>query len=289
MRKITFLVGLSALALAACGQAGPAAAPAAPTAIVEQPTAAPATIVERPTIAPTAAPSPASRPTAMPAPPATEVATPGDTATEPASPGPGSGLSVAPPPALVGAAQRQLANYLKVSVDKLSLQSANKQEWPDGSLGCPQEGLAYPQVVTPGFLLIFTDAAQSMRYEVHTGVSEAQMVLCENKRPIDLSVAADAAPTVAPGGAPAPDEAGERMGDFARAMLARELGINVADVTLVAVEETEWRDSSLGCPRPGQNYLQVITPGYKITLAAQGKRYEYHSDSARRAVRCDQP
>src|SRR5262249_37313062 len=151
-----------------------------------------------------------------------------------------SGLSIAPPPALVGAAQRQLAKYLKVSVDKLSLQSANKQEWPDGSLGCPQEGVAYPQILTPGFLLLLTDAALSVRNEIHQGVREAQRVLCEKKRPIDLPVAADAAPTAAPGGAPAPDEAGQRMGDFARAMLARELGINVADVTLVAVEEAEW-------------------------------------------------
>jgi len=79
------------------------------------------------------------------------------------------------------------------------------------------------------------------------------------------------------------------MGELARAALAHELALAEADITVVEMEETEWRDSSLGCPEPGMNYLQVITPGYKITLEAQGKRYEYHSDTNRRVVRCDTP
>jgi hypothetical protein len=180
---------------------------------------------------------------------------------------------------LVDAAQAQLALYLKVGPAALPLQSANAKEWPDGALGCPQEGQAYPQVVTPGFLLIFTDAAQSVQYEVHTGRSAAQMLLCARSRPIDLSAKPAAAAT----------GPGERMGGLARAALAQELALAEANVTVVAAEETEWRDSSLGCPKPGVNYLQVITPGYKITLEAQGKRYEYHSDANRRVVRCDKP
>jgi hypothetical protein len=147
--------------------------------------------------------------------------------------------------------------------------------------------MLYPQVVLPGFLLIFTDAAQSIQYEVHTGQSEAQIVLCQNKKRVDLSTqAARTEPST--GQTAPPSEAGKGMGQLAQEALARDLGKNAADVTVVAVEETTWSDSSLGCPKPGQNYLQVITPGYKITLEAQGKRYEYHSDTNRRVVRCDE-
>jgi hypothetical protein len=134
-------------------------------------------------------------------------------------------------------------------------------------------------VVTPGFLLIFTDAAQSVQYPVHTGPSATQMLLCANGQPVDLSIK----PVAAPNG---PDA---RMGELARAALAQELAVADADITVVAMEETVWRDSSLGCPKPGLNYLQVLTPGYKITLEAQGKRYEYHSDANRRVVRCGTP
>jgi len=268
MRKIVFMFGCLAVALAGCGQSSPAAAP---TGSAPPPTAAP----------PTSAPTVASQPTAAPAPTALASAP-----TASPQPGAGDGTSIAPPPELVSAAQLQLALHLKVSPANLALQSANAQEWPDGGLGCPAEGMAYPQVVTPGFLLIFTDAAQSARYEVHAGRSAAQMVLCENGKPVDLAIPSAAAPPAA--GVPA-DQAGARIGELARTTLVREQGLAEADVAIVAVEPAEWRDSSLGCPQPGMNYLQVITPGYKITLEAQGKRYEYHSDTNERVVRCDQP
>jgi hypothetical protein len=195
-------------------------------------------------------------------------------------PGQGGGTSIAPPQELVGAAQVQLALYLKASPAALMLQSANAQQWPDGALGCPQAGQVYPQVVIPGFLLIFTDANQSAQYAVHTGPNAAQMLLCARNQPIDLSVKSAAA-------APAGPDA--HMGQMARAALAKELALAEADVAVVTVEQQEWRDSSLGCPKPGLNYLQLITPGYKITLEAQGKRYEYQSDTNRRVVRCDKP
>jgi len=116
------------------------------------------------------------------------------------------------------------------------------------------------------------------------------MVLCDNKQPVDLSVKPSASSTAQPANSAAPiDSATKRVAEMARQALAAELGIQVADVTVAAVEEVQWNDSSLGCPRPGINYLQVITPGYKLTLEAQGKRYEYHSDLNRRVVRCDQP
>ena len=271
MRKIIFLIGCCALTLAACGQAEPAAVP---TIAAAAPTVQPS---EMPTAAPPTEVPPVTNPTNPPAP----TSAPASAATADTSPAPGQGggTSIAPPSELVGAAQVQLALYLKVSPAALALQSANAKQWPDGALGCPQDGQAYPQIVTPGFVLIFTDAAQSVQHEVHTSRSATQMLLCARGRPIDLSVTSSAAPA-------GPDA---RMGDLARAALAKDLAVAETDIAVVTVEENEWRDSSLGCPKPGINYLQVITPGYKIILEAQGKRYEYHSDTNRRVVRCDKP
>jgi hypothetical protein len=277
MRKIVFMVGCLALALAGCGQAEPAAAP---TGVPAAPTpGAPHTAVPL-TPAPAATAQPTEQPTPAPTPPATAIPTQGGAPSESPKPGQGGGTSVAPPPELVSAAQQQLALYLKLSPADLPLQSANAKEWPDGSLGCPAAGMVYPQVVTPGFLLIFTNAAQSTQYEVHTGRGAAQMLLCQDGQPIDLAARPAAA---------APDQAGARQAELARAALAREQGLAVSDITVVAIEANEWRDSSLGCPKPGMNYLQVITPGYKVTLEARGQRYEYHTDSNQRVVRCDQP
>jgi hypothetical protein len=33
-------------------------------------------------------------------------------------------------------------------------------------------------------------------------------------------------------------------------------------------------------------YLQVITPGYRVILEAQGKQYTYHTDTRRQVVPC---
>jgi len=73
---------------------------------------------------------------------------------------------------------------------------------------------------------------------------------------------------------------------LAREDLARRLGIPADEIAVVSVEEVMWRDSSLGCPQPGQVYLQVITPGYRIVLRAQGQEYEAHTDRGRRVVFC---
>jgi hypothetical protein len=57
-------------------------------------------------------------------------------------------------------------------------------------------------------------------------------------------------------------------------------------VTLVASEATEWPDSGLGCPSPDALYLTVITPGYRITLEAEGQTYVYHTDRLENVVLC---
>ena len=58
------------------------------------------------------------------------------------------------------------------------------------------------------------------------------------------------------------------------------------DVSLVTVETMQWRDSSLGCPREGVQYLQVITPGYLILLQAGDRQYEFHADTGTAVVLC---
>lgn len=68
--------------------------------------------------------------------------------------------------------------------------------------------------------------------------------------------------------------------------LASRLGIQSEAVQVLDVEEVQWSDSSLGCPKPGMMYAQVITPGYRIQLEAEGKVYEYHADKGTKVVDC---
>jgi len=74
--------------------------------------------------------------------------------------------------------------------------------------------------------------------------------------------------------------------ELARQDLAERLGMPINEIAIVSMEAVEWPDASLGCPKPGMMYAQVITPGYRIILEAGGKRYEYHSDRGKRAILC---
>jgi hypothetical protein len=39
----------------------------------------------------------------------------------------------------------------------------------------------------------------------------------------------------------------------------------------------EWPDGSLGCPQPGVEYLQVITPGFWVELQVGEVKYDYRA------------
>jgi hypothetical protein len=71
-----------------------------------------------------------------------------------------------------------------------------------------------------------------------------------------------------------------------RADAARRAGVAEGDVRVVRSEGREWPDGGLGCPRPGEFYIQVITPGYLLLLQAGGRQYEYHTDSEQRFALC---
>ncbi len=66
--------------------------------------------------------------------------------------------------------------------------------------------------------------------------------------------------------------------------LAKVLKIEPEEITVVSAEVVTWRDTSLGVPREGRAYLQVLTSGYRVILEAEGTRYEYHTDMGRRVV-----
>jgi hypothetical protein len=66
-----------------------------------------------------------------------------------------------------------------------------------------------------------------------------------------------------------------------------QLGIPEENIRVMAVEAVDWPDASLGCPQPGTMYAQIITPGYRIVLAAEGATYTYHTDGGKLVVLCD--
>jgi hypothetical protein len=160
--------------------------------------------------------------------------------------------------ALVEQAKADLSNRLEVAQDAISLLSVEAVQWPDSSMGCPQPGMRYLMVVTPGYLIQLE--VDSQTYEYHG--NEETVFYCKNPKPLlDKEAAAK-----------------ERLLDAAKADLAQRLSIRVTDIQTVHVQAVQWPDASLGCPQPGMMYAQVVTPGYQIILAAKDREYAYHAN-----------
>ena len=82
------------------------------------------------------------------------------------------------PEAIQAAALALLAEETGAAETAFSLDSAEGVQWSDASLGCPQEGFAYAQVITPSYKLLFSH--NSAVYAVHTNDDGSHAVVCED-------------------------------------------------------------------------------------------------------------
>lgn len=85
---------------------------------------------------------------------------------------------------------------------------------------------------------------------------------------------------------PGVPDAQAKMVELATQDAAARLEVDVSQVRLLAVEEKQWPDTGLGCPSIGTVQAQVVTPGFLITLEADGKFLTYHTDMAKRLLLC---
>ena len=88
------------------------------------------------------------------------------------------GFPIDPAMPLVVAAVDDLAGRLGISAADVTVVDARAVTWGDGSLGCPQPGMMYTQVLVDGTLVVLKAGGQ--QYEYHGG---DPLFLCENPRP----------------------------------------------------------------------------------------------------------
>lgn len=197
------------------------------------------------------------------------------------TPGAGAGPTVAPtrsagealwPTEAQPLVDLVLANAAAVSgvpQSEIKVLKVEKVDWPDGCLGCGGPAESCIQVITPGYRIVVQAGDKQIEY--HTDL---------NNMIRDCSTTGSSAVSI-------PTEA-QSVVDLAIADLTAKLSITKDQVTVVSVTAQEWRDSSLGCPKPGTAYLDVITPGYQIILEAGGKKYDYRSGRNDVVILCEQ-
>lgn len=74
-------------------------------------------------------------------------------------------------------AREALANWLGISSEEIEVVEVEEVEWPDTSLGCPEPGKAYLQVIVLGCRVVMR--VNDEVYEYHSG--GGQGVLCDQQ------------------------------------------------------------------------------------------------------------
>ena len=82
--------------------------------------------------------------------------------------------------ALVARVSQDLAKRLQIDVSEVTLVSATEMQWRDSSLGCPEPGMMYMTVITPGYRLVLR--ANEQLFEYHTGRNDL-FVFCPDITP----------------------------------------------------------------------------------------------------------
>ncbi len=160
----------------------------------------------------------------------------------------------------VMAARWDLASRVGVEVEEVRVKDFEAVEWRDSSLGCPEPGRMYLQVITPGYRVVLQAAGQS--YEYHTNQGN-RAVLCEQ----------------GPAAGPASqklrlqelrDVVGRARNDLAQRLGVAPASILVADASpLTQVEH----------PAPCSEASQLTGSGneYQVVLQSAGSTYTYRA------------
>jgi hypothetical protein len=175
---------------------------------------------------------------------------------------------------VVQLAKEDLAQRLGIARESIQLVSMEAEEWPDASLGCPQPGETYAQVITPGLRVRLV--AQEQVYEYHTDAGQFAVLCQEEPMPNEQISPANIEPGL------------EVLVDRAMQDLAGRLSIPVEQIELLEAKSVVWPDASLGCPQPGMGYAQVLLEGALIQLRVGPFRYDYHSGGSQSPFLCEQ-
>lgn len=76
---------------------------------------------------------------------------------------------------IVALAKKDLARRRDISAERIALKHIEGVDWPDASLGYPEEGKSYAQVIMPGYRLVLSDGTADFEY--HTDKHQ-RVVLC---------------------------------------------------------------------------------------------------------------
>jgi hypothetical protein len=75
--------------------------------------------------------------------------------------------------------------------------------------------------------------------------------------------------------APGSGEVPQEIMDAIIKDIVERSGSDRSSIKVIRAEVVVWNDGALGCPRPGEFYIQMLISGYRVVLEVQGIEYDY--------------
>jgi hypothetical protein len=156
-----------------------------------------------------------------------------------------------------------------VDPSSLTVTHVEPVTWPDSSLGCPQPGMQYLQMLTSGYRIELHGAQAD--YLVHVAGNRA--IVCTGKAGAETRLTRPLVPL----------HGIDLMTQRARQMLADVVHVPAEQINVVGFEPQVWPDTGLGCPAaqsvPGR------VSGFRIKLEHGGREYTFNTD-LHRVIAC---
>lgn len=163
-------------------------------------------------------------------------------------------------------ARRTLAGKLSLPIERIKVVNVSPAEWRDSSLGCPERGMMYTQVLTSGYKVTLRDADRE--HVVH--VAGGRAVICGPQADSKLSPATLISASL-------------KAGDAVRTALGARLGIEPARVRIVSTRPA--RSDSRPCAAAPS---EPSGSAFIVDAQAETRTFRYYTDDAV-TVRCDDP
>jgi hypothetical protein len=75
----------------------------------------------------------------------------------------------------------------------------------------------------------------------------------------------------------------------AQTWLSEQLGVEIDQVAILEMEQTEWSDSCLGLGQANESCAQVMVPGWRVVLQVNQDTYEVRTDDLGDVIRMVTP
>jgi hypothetical protein len=168
--------------------------------------------------------------------------------------------------AVIDLTMTDLKTQPDIRPEDIRLVSIDAFIWSDPSWGCQtRPANSGGQGVVGGYRIVFS--AGNHLYVYHTDTYRT-FFLCS-----------DAGWMASEGRPVATDPIAQSMADLVRQDAARRLGKTENEIDVTSLALVVWPDTSLGCPKPGADYEDTPTTGYRVVLRADDDMLIYHTST----------